>query len=185
MLIIEIALGIILAFLIIANLDTILSYGLVALVVLIGIGAFIWALSILPNIVSGLLELPSALPIIALSLGALFGGVIALALVGAISAELASKILGIDSLATTSFMDLLQAKKLGNEVLFQVALRFFSERMAFGVLHFLILVIALGYLADYFNDVSIPVLIVSSIYALTFGFRKLYKKFKSTQLPLS
>lgn len=185
MLIIQIALGIVLAFLIIANLDTILSYGLVALVVLVGVGAIIWALSILPNVVSSLLELPSQLPFIALAIGVLIGGIIALALVGAISAEIASKILGIDSLTTTSFMDLLQAKQISKEVFFQVTLRYFSERMAFGMLHFLILVFVLGYLTDYFNVVSIPVLVVTAFYALTFGLRKLYKKLKSTQLPLS
>lgn len=181
MLIIEIALGIVLAILIIANLSVILSFGLIAILGVIGIGSVVFIFVSLPEIVSGLWHFITVLPILLLVVVGLSIGVIGLTLIGAIFAEAGKKILGIDALTTTEFSDLLLAQKQGNKVLSKVALRYFAERMSIGVIHFLTLVVALSYLTDYLNNIVLATAIVVSIYVVIFATRKTYQKFKSTQ----
>jgi hypothetical protein len=185
MLIIEIALGIVLAFLIIANLDVIFSLGLFAIVAVIGLGAVVFLLTSFSSIVGGLWQLITEIPYMLLAIAVLGGGLIALALIGAISTELCTKILGFDALTTTKFSQLFEARKHGWKVFYQVTLRYFAERMGFGLLHFLVLVVTLAFLTDYLNDYTLATGIVVSFYAVVFVMRKLYLKFKSTQQRLS
>lgn len=192
MLIIEIALGIVLAVLILANLGAILSLGLLAVFAIAGLGIVIFLLSSLPSVLMTFVQFIEDIPALigsffvffpALLLTVLNGMavVIGVALAAALSSNLFEAVFGVRGNSTVSFDDLSQARQYGSRLAFQVTLRYFAERITKGLIHFILLLIPICMLADYMQpkieytltqSLILSSVIFSFVYVIIFVLRK-------------
>jgi hypothetical protein len=135
MLIIEIALGIVLAIFLIANIKNFLSLGLWAIIAIVGLGVVTVLISSLPNILNGVVQLFVELPTVLMLICGIVGVVFTLAVLGALAAVIVKRIFFVDIPMSVSFRDLLSASEINYRVLLKVGFRFLAERAACGLFY--------------------------------------------------